>query len=63
MSSNRFVPNLGISMNSGFPKVSKVSFIAMLMDMLNFSFLCWSSMNMVGFAGSNIALMPVFLLL
>ena len=57
------MPNLGISVNSGVPKVSKVSFIAMLMGILNFSFLCWSSMNMVGFAGSSIAVMPVFLLL
>jgi len=59
----RFVWNLGISMNSGFPKVSKVSFIARSMWMLNFSFLCLSSINIVGFVGSNIAVMPVFLLL
>ena len=59
----RFVKILGISINSGFPKVSKVVFIASSMGKLNFSLLCLSSINMVGFAGSNIAVMPVFLLL
>ena len=59
----RFVWILGISINSGCPKVSKVSFIANSMCMLNFSFLCLSSIKMVGFAGSNTAVMPVFLLL
>jgi hypothetical protein len=54
---------LGISTNSGVPKVSKVNFIASPMGMLNFSYLFLFSMNMVGFVGSSIAEMPVFLLL
>ena len=59
----RLVWILGISINSGYPKVSKVRFIASPMLMLNFSLFCLSSINMVGFAGSNIAVMRVFLLL
>jgi len=49
-------------MNCGFPKVSKVVFIASSMETLNFSLPCLSSMNMVGFVGSNIAVIPVLLL-
>lgn len=59
---SKLPPNLGICVSSGVPKVSTVICIASLMGMLKPSGSLSSFMNIVGLAGSMMAVIPAFLL-